>query len=128
MSSGAWRLSGLDPNVRAAADWALSWADYYGVPVTVTSGYRSEQEQARLRDLWVRAGRPSSCSYIPSLGQTVCPANAPGDSAHNYGWAFDSSVPAEYASWWDYVRSLAGFELLPNDQVHAQVPNWRQYL
>jgi hypothetical protein len=118
-------LRGLHPQVREAADWALGWAAYYSVPVTVTSTYRSWAEQRALRARWEeclrtgRAGQPGPCQY---------PANQPGDSAHNWGLAWDSTVPPEYQSWWNAVRRAAGFEVLDNDQIHAQVPQWRQYV
>ena len=48
MASGLLKLDGLHPDVRAAAQWAISWADYYGVPITVTSGMRSWADQDRL--------------------------------------------------------------------------------
>jgi len=121
---GRLRLSALDPEVRNAAEWALGWADYYQVPVTVTSGFRSWADQERLYTNYQqclaagRFGKDEDCMY---------PANAPGDSAHNYGWAWDSVVPEPYQAWWDYVRRAAGFEVLSNDLIHAQVPNWRQY-
>ena len=118
------RLAGLDPNVREAAEWALYWADYYGVPVTVTSGYRSWETQARLRRNY------EACVASGEFGRTPgCrfPANRPGDSAHNWGWAWDSTVPDQYQDWWDYVRELAGFKVLANDRIHAEVPDWRSY-
>lgn len=105
----------MDPSVKSAAEWALSWADYYDVPVTVTSGFRSLEDQRQLRQKW-------------EAGLSKYPANRAGDSAHNYGWAWDSTVPTQYQDWWDYVRRLAGFEVLPNDRIHAQVPDWRKYL
>ena len=115
MATGTWRLSGVNEAVRNAAEWALSWADYYGVPVTVSSGYRSLERQRQLRQEW-------------ELGRSKYPANKPGDSSHNYGLAWDSTVDPQYQDWWDYVRRLAGFEVLPNDRIHAQVPNWRSYV
>lgn len=124
MVSGRLKLAGLDTNVRAAAEWALAWADYYDVPVTVTSGFRSWADQERLYTNYQQClaagqyGKTADCKY---------PANAPGDSAHNYGWAWDSWVPAEYQGWWDYVRQLAGFKTYANDPVHAEVPDWRSY-
>ena len=108
-------LSGLHPDVAAAAEWALGWAEYYRVPVTVTSGYRSLSEQARLRREW-------------EAGRSRWPANRPGDSAHNYGLAWDSSVPSWAQSWWTYVRELAGFRVPPGDEIHAEVPSWRDYV
>jgi hypothetical protein len=123
------QLAGLDPQVRAAAERALSWAKYYQIPVTVTSGYRSWAEQTRLRKQYedclaagekVYPGNPNpACRY---------PANEPGDSAHNYRWAWDSWVPPEYQWAWTYLRQMAGFTVPQNDPIHAEVPNWRQYL
>lgn len=123
MASGRVKLSGLHPQVREAAQWTLDVADYYGVPVTVTSGFRSWQDQAVLRRNYEQCLATGS-----NAADCRFPANRPGDSAHNFGLAFDSSVPAEYQEWWTYVRELAGFEVLPNDVIHAQVPNWRQYV
>lgn len=115
MASGTVKLAGLEPSVRAAARWALDWADFYDVPVTVTSGFRSLSEQKRLRDAWER-------------GESRFPANRPGDSSHNFGLAFDSVTEPWAQEWWNHVRTLAGFEVLPNDLIHAQAPNWRQFV
>ena len=118
------KLRGLDPAVRAAAQWTLDVAQYYGVPVTVTSGYRSLAQQRTLRaqhEQCVREGRypgPPPCAW---------PANRPGDSAHNFGWAWDSVVPSRYQSWWNELRRYAGFRVPDHDAIHAEVPNWRQY-
>jgi len=114
MSAGTLKLSGLHPEVKDRARWALGWADYYGVPVSVTSGYRSWEEQQRLYSTYQQ-------------GRSRWPANPPGQSSHNFGFAFDSTVDPRYQSWWTMVRELAGFEVLPNDIIHGQVPNWRNY-
>lgn len=121
-------LRGLDPRVRERAELALAWASRYGIPVTVTSTVRTWAEQTKLRSQFdkciasgeqVHAGNPNpACRY---------PANQPGDSAHNFGWAFDSWVPAEYQWHWNYLRRYAGFHVPDHDQIHAEVPNWRQY-
>lgn len=125
MAEGRLRLAGLHPDVRAAADWALGWADYYGVPVTVTSGFRSWQAQADLRrnfEQCVAAGR------FPSEPGCLFPANMPGDSSHNWGLSWDSTTDPRFLPWWTHVRELAGFEVLPNDVIHAQVPRWRDFV
>ena len=125
MASSRTRLAGLEPSVRAVAEWCLDVAEYYGIPVTVTSGYRSIQEQARLRTNYERCvasgrfGQGPDCKY---------PANRPGESAHNYGLAFDSSVPDPYWPAWDYIRQYAGLHVLPNDRPHAEYPNWRHFV
>lgn len=114
MAGGTLLLAGLHPQVQEAAEWAISWADFYDVPVEITSGFRSLQRQAELRRAW-------------EAGRSRFPANRPGDSSHNFGFAFDSTVPAWAQAWWTHVRELAGFEVLPNDIIHAQVPNWRDF-
>lgn len=114
MASGRLKLGSLNAEVKRRAEWALSWADFYQVPVTVTSGFRSLEEQARLRRRW-------------EAGLSSFPANRPGDSSHNFGFAWDSTVPSWAQTWWTQVRELAGFEVLPNDIIHAQVPNWRNF-
>lgn len=105
-------LAGLQSWVRPYAEWCLDVAHYYGIPVTITSTYRSWAEQAELRRRYEQ-------------GRSRWPANRPGDSAHNYGLAWDSTVPERYQDWWNAVRRAAGFEVLDNDIIHAQVPRWR---
>lgn len=105
-------LRGLQTWLRPAAQWALDWAAFYNVPVRVTSTFRSWAEQAELRRRF-------------EAGQADFPANRAGDSAHQWGLAWDSVVPPQYQAWWTHVRQLAGFQVLSNDVIHAQVPNWR---
>lgn len=108
------KLRGLHPAVREAADYAIRWAEYYGIPVTVTSGYRTWEEQERLRQKWLR-------------GENPYPVNAPGDSSHNWGLGFDSWVPEQYWPAWHYIRQAVGFRIYPDrDRVHAEYPEWRQ--
>ena len=107
------RLRGLHPDVRARADWAVRYAESQGVPVTITSGYRSWAEQAKLR-----------ADY--EAGRARYPANRPGDSSHNWGLGFDSWVPDPYWGFWDAVKVYAGFRTyLQIDRVHAEYPDWR---
>jgi len=108
------QLRGLDSRVRPYAEWAMQIASHYGIVPTVTSTFRSWENQQQLRARWER-------------GESAFPANQPGDSAHNYGWAFDSVVPDSQQAMWDEIRAHVGFEVLSNDIIHAQVPNWRQY-
>lgn len=119
------KLAGLEPSVRAAAEWCVAVAEYYGVPVTVTSGFRSVEHQARLYRNYQR------CVAAGEFGKTarcMFPAAPPGSSSHNYGLAWDSTTEPWAQSWWNYVRELAGFQVLPNDIIHAQVPNWQEYV
>ncbi len=125
MAEGRLKLAGLHPDVRRNAEWAIGWADYYGVPVRVVSGFRSWAEQTRLRRNYEqclrtgRFGKTPDCQY---------PANRPGDSSHNYGLSWDSTTDRRYQEWWNEVRRLAGFEVLTRDLPHAQVPRWRDYV
>lgn len=118
-------LRGLDPVVREYAEYAMRVMEHYtGVRPVVTSTFRSWSEQAELRSKYercLREGRfPSrDCPY---------PANRPGDSSHNWGLSFDSWVPEGNWEWWNYVRQWYGFRVPDNDRVHAEVPDWRQYV
>lgn len=121
----AMSLRGLHPEVRDRAELALSWADYYGIPVRVTSAFRSLEHQRKLRARFencVAEGR------FPSSPGCEFPANRPGDSGHNYGMAWDSVTPPEWQPAWDYLREYAGFRVPSNDQIHAEVPDWRRYV
>jgi len=125
MASGLLRLGQLHPQVKERAEWAIGWADHFSVPVTITSGFRSFAEQADLRRNF------EACVARGDFGKTArCrfPANRPGDSSHNHGFAWDSVTDPEFQAWWTLVRQMAGFEVLPNDIVHAQVPNWRNFV
>lgn len=115
MAEGANRLRGLNPVVRNAAQVALAWADFFSVPVRVTSGFRSLEEQAELRRRFLQ-------------GRSRFPANAPGDSAHNFGLAWDSQVPPEFMPWWIALREWIGFCVPSNDAIHAEVCGWRRFV
>lgn len=123
-------LTGLRTDVRERADWCLEVAAYYGVPVTVTSVYRTRAQQEELYENFqackAAGSYPSAKSYGPGLSCKY-PANRPGDSAHEYGLAWDSWVPDDYRAGWRYVRELAGFRVPANDEVHAERPGWREY-
>lgn len=124
------QLRGLHSALRPNAEAALTWAAHFGVPVTVTSVYRSVEDQRRLRLAWERCvaegrwrpelpapDRPEGCKF---------PANRPGDSAHNYRLAWDSVVPRRFQPWWNHVRRAMGFEVLEHDPIHAQLRGWRR--
>jgi len=115
MASGRRKLAGLHPQVREAVDFTLRIADHYKVPITVTSGFRSWSDQAKLYRLY-------------RAGLSKWPANQPGDSSHNFGLSFDSTTEPRYQSWWNAVRRYVGFEVLENDIIHAQVRDWRSHV
>jgi peptidoglycan L-alanyl-D-glutamate endopeptidase CwlK len=116
-------LGGLDPVVAEAARYAIAIAEYNGITVTVTSGYRSLEKQAELRANY------EACQRGDTRGRDCrFPANRPGDSAHNFGLAFDSDVPAIHRPTWTAIRRWVGFRVPDNDYVHAEVPDWRSYI
>jgi len=117
-------LRGLDPVVRERAELVLAWARHFGIPVSVNSGYRSFAEQTRLRRTF------EGCVAAKKFPGPGCrfPANRPGDSAHNFGLAFDSNVSPALMPWWVSIRKWAGFNVPSNDIIHAEVPNWRSFV
>ena len=108
-------LRGLHPQVRAAAENSVAWATYYGIPTRVTSTLRSREEQARLRSRYLR-------------GLSRFPANAPGNSAHEYGLAWDSVVAPEDQGNWDIIRRWVGFCVPSNDLPHSEVCGWSRFV
>lgn len=109
----------LQPYAYYAVDWMrLSSGGRYdvkgnitgGVVPTITSGTRSLAKQAEL---------------YANRAKNPYPVNKPGDSAHNFGLGFDSDVPDEWMPLWIEIRRLVGFRVPENDEVHAEVPNWR---
>ncbi len=125
MAFGTTKLQGLERDVKAAAELCLAYADRFGVSVTVVSGKRSRAEQARLYRNYQQClasgnfGRTRDCQY---------PANRPGESAHEFGLAWDSVVSPELMSWWVAVRRAYGFHVIEGDLPHAEVPGWRNYV
>lgn len=121
--AAAWSVSLADKNVDVAhlhptvRQYMDAMVDYFkqatGVEPVITSGYRSIEKQQQLYD------QRSSNPY---------PVNRPGDSAHNYGLAFDSDVPDKWMPTWIAFRRWVGFTVPDNDEVHTEVPNWRQYV
>ncbi len=127
----AIQLRGLHPGLRPNAEVALSIAAQYGLKPVITSVVRSLADQAKLRanfDLCVARGKfPSGASLTPGMSCKY-PANLPGDSAHNYGLAWDSWVPDEQMELWRRIREYCGFTVPDNDLVHAELPDWRDYV
>lgn len=115
-------LRGLHHQLRPAAEWAVRFAQQYGgVRPRVTSVYRSWHEQAALRSRFERGIHPY-------------PVARPGESAHNYGLAWDSVLPTpqrgdpDWERWWEAVREYAGFNVPSNDTIHAELPAWQTYV
>lgn len=122
------QLAGLDPEVRPYAEAAVESARHYGIPVTVTSTRRTWSEQERLRARWDKCVADGHAySSDPQL-HCQYPANKPGESAHNYGLAWDSVVAPEYQAAWNAIRVWHGWRVLANDVIHAEVSSWWTYV
>ena len=114
------------PGAAERAAQTIAAGNAAGLHITVTSVVRTVAEQTKLRDEYdacVAAGmegQPGPCQY---------PANKAGDSAHQYGFAFDS-VPGDKAQMdsWVAIRKAYGWRVPDNDTVHAEVPRWRDCL
>jgi len=118
-------LRGLHRDLRPWAEYAHRIALAYGLTPRVTSVYRSWQKQAQLRRNF------EACVASGEYQQTArCrwPANRPGDSAHNYGLAWDSVVSAAEVPLWRAIREAIGFRVPQNDQIHSELPGWRAYV
>lgn len=105
-------LRGMHDELRPYAEYAHEVARYYGLNPVVTSVYRTWEDQAALRKRY-------------EAGQSQFPANRPGDSSHNYGLSWDSWVPdADMGTWID-IREWIGWRVPSNDDIHAELPDWR---
>ena len=105
-------LRGLEPDVRQLAECAVQVANSVGIEPVITSTRRSWAEQTVLRHRW-------------EAGLSAFPANRPGDSAHEYGLAWDSWVPDDQMARWKLIRECVGFRVPEGDLIHAERPNWR---
>jgi len=108
-------LRGLEPDVRELAECAFKIAHSYQLVPVVTSTFRSWAEQLVLRNKW-------------EAGLSKFPANQPGDSAHEYGLAFDSYVPDDEMGLWVQIRRSVGLRVPDGDLIHAERPEWRTSL
>ncbi len=114
-------LRGMRAELRPYAEYAHAIADHFNVTARVASVSRTWNEQQRLYNRYVAARAAGS---FPSAAVPY-PANAPGDSAHQYGLAWDSQVAPEYRQWWKEVRRWIGFMVYDHDAPHAELPGWR---
>lgn len=109
------QVNGLDSRLREHAEQTFAYAFALGLHPVVTSVRRSEQEQRRLYQAYVS-------------GKAKYPAAPPGNSAHQWGVAFDSVVPAEELAAWTAVRRAFGWLAPDSDTVHAEWPGWQSYI
>ena len=121
--AGSKDVADMYPGVGDYAAYTINSAQPYLGHITVTSVTRSYSKQVALREAYEAAlangtfGQPGGLQY---------PANQPGDSAHEYGLAFDSvpDDPSQMQTWIAFRRYM-GWRVPDNDAVHAEVPNWR---
>lgn len=114
---GGTKLVFLHPAFRSAVDDLLSRVSF---PVTITSGYRSIEDQRRvcaeLEERERRTGRHFPCA-------------TPGLSAHQWGLAVDMMGGTSFAS--EEHRELRqlgaalGFAFVADDPPHFEHPAWR---
>lgn len=116
-------LAGLYADLRPYAEYAHQVGRWYGLEPVVTSVYRSPTKQRALRDRFERC--VAEGRYPSESGPCKYPANRPGDSAHNFGLAWDSWVPDEDMPLWVAIRRWVGFRVPEHDPIHAEYPGWR---
>jgi hypothetical protein len=104
-------LDALDPDLRAAALSLDDAVHSSGLQGRFTSTLRTHAEQARLYRRWLH-------------GLSPLPAAPPGQSAHEYGLAFDYLViPNEYTrDVADYAIRELGLAWKAADPVHYEIP------
>lgn len=90
----------------------MDYARRYGINPVITSTRRSYSEQARLYANW-------------KAGLAKYPAAAPGTSAHQYGVAWDSTVPDDQVATWAAIRRAFGWTVPDSDIIHSEYPGWQ---
>lgn len=123
MIAGTYVLSGLWPPFAEAVRYLLAYCEYYGLDVTLTSGYRSSEEQQRLYALGRTPLEIAQRVKKRGTGGSVTDA-PPGYSAHNYGLAVDVESRQLQS-----VMALAkeiGFGTVSWDPDHIEWPGWQQ--
>lgn len=130
------QLRGLELWLRDPAEQPIRFAEGLGLEVRVTSVYRSTDQQQRLRSNFERCNAlhlyPSDVSLTRGMS-CKWPAAPVGESAHQYRLAWDSIVrdPArrfpqiDLDSWWAAVRRWFGWHVPTEDEIHAELPDWR---
>jgi hypothetical protein len=107
----AYEFSGLVPELRPFAEALVGVCAKAGVNPTVTSTRRSHSAQARLYR-----------NYL--AGRQPYPVAPPGQSAHEYGWAFDMVVygPGAQEDAGQVWQSWGGTWGGARDPVHFELP------
>lgn len=125
------QLGGLHPELRPAAEWLVGEWQRQGGTIEITSVKRTLEKQEQLRrnfDLCVAKGLQGQAVSLSPGMSCKWPANKPGDSAHNFGLAWDSWVPDDQMPTWVQWRKWQGWHVPDNDVIHAELPNWRDYV
>lgn len=112
---GTDKLAGLNSVALIFAGVALYIAAINNVPVTVTSGKRTREQQQALYEAAQR-------------GESKYPAARPGHSAHEVGLAWDSTTDDAHLAEWVSIRRLVGWHVPDDDLIHAEVPNWEDWV
>lgn len=100
----------VHPLITAVANQLPAFLRQYGIPVTVTSIYRSPQKQAELYAKYLAGKMP----YVVAK---------PGTSRHERGLAIDISVPGQYLKTLVSVMQALGFRWAGmKDPVHFDLP------
>lgn len=107
-------FAGIDPRLRDHAEATVTYANRLGISPVVTSVRRSASEQGRLYANW-------------KAGLNKYPVAPVGSSAHQYGVAWDSTVPPQHQALWNAIRRAMGWTVPDGDEVHAEYPNWAAY-
>lgn len=92
--TGLSKIRGTNKDLRPWFEWLVSLAVAQGWDVDVTSGFRSMEEQERLRRRFLE-------------GRSVLHAAKPGCSQHNYGLAVDMVIAGDF---WGPRQKALGFE------------------
>ena len=91
------RVWGLTEATALAVVKLIIWARYYGIPVEVYSGRRSNAQQASL--------------YYTRVGVCAgCPVARPGTSDHELGEAVDVKFPLSNWAGVEYLAAAAGLK------------------
>lgn len=107
----AERMASLRPEIIPYVAYSV-WVFHQLYPadwISITSGTRTRAEQIALQ------------------GQYPVVAD-PGDSAHEYGFGWDSDVPDNRMAAWIQIRRAIGWELAKDtrkDPWHSGWPGWR---
>jgi hypothetical protein len=110
--AGTHKLAQLHPYFSPAVKFLLDYVSSQGINVEITSGYRSEGDQARV------------------CAATAYPCARPGTSAHQYGLAVDmvagGSVNSAEHKFLRVCADYIGFRpIIPADPVHFEHPAFR---